>query len=214
MINNQNAHIEFLNLLISGNRTACYGFAQKYLGDKNSFIELYENIFKKSLYDVGELWEFNKISVASEHLSSAIVESILNEYYSQISATNKMNKTVVIACVEDEYHQIGAKMINDIFELNGWNSFFLGANTPTSELISFLKNAKPDLLAISVSLYFHIPLLEVEIQQLRSEMPELPILVGGQAFQRGGLDILSKYDHVFYKPDLKSTELFIKNFTK
>lgn len=203
---------EFLDSLIYGDRAMCLDYAHKYLKHNSSIIELYENVFKKSLYEVGELWELNKISVASEHLSSAIIESILNEYYAEITSVKKINKTVVIACVEDEYHQIGAKMINDVFELNGWNSFFLGANTPSNELISFLKNIKPELLAISVSLYFHVPKLEIMIQQIRKELPELTILVGGQAFRNGGNEVLSKYDQVIYQPDLKSTDLFIKNF--
>jgi MerR family transcriptional regulator, light-induced transcriptional regulator len=203
---------EFLDSLIFGDRAMCLDYAQKYLKHNSSIIELYEDVFKKSLYEVGELWELNKISVASEHLSSAIIESMLNEYYAEITSVNKINKTVVIACVEDEYHQIGAKMINDVFELNGWNSFFLGANTPSNELISFLKNIKPELLAISVSLYFHIPKLEIMIQQIRKELPELVVLVGGQAFSNGGSEVLSKYDHVIYQPDLKSTDLFIKNY--
>lgn len=203
---------EFLDSLIYGDRAMCLDYAQKYLKHNSSIIELYEDVFKKSLYEVGELWELNKISVASEHLSSAIIESILNEYYAEITAVKKNDKTVVIACVEDEYHQIGAKMINDIFELNGWNSFFLGANTPSNELISFLKNIKPELLAISVSLYFHIPKLEMMIQQIRKELPELVVLVGGQAFSNGGSEVLLKYDQVIYQPDLKSTDLFIKNY--
>ena len=45
---------------------------------------IYEKLFKISLYKIGELWEYNKISVATEHLASAIVESILNENYLQI----------------------------------------------------------------------------------------------------------------------------------
>lgn len=203
---------EFLDSLIYGDRAMCLDYAEKYLKHNSSIIELYENVFKKSLYEVGELWELNKISVASEHLSSAIIESILNEYYAEITSVKKINKTVVIACVEDEYHQIGAKMINDIFELNGWNSFFLGANTPSNELISFLKNIKPELLAISVSLYFHIPKLEMMIQQIQKELPKLVVLVGGQAFRNGGSEVLSKYDQVFYQQDLKSTDLFIKNY--
>lgn len=50
---------------------------------------LYENIIKKSLYEVGELWESNKITVATEHLASAIVEAILNELYFTIVGGKK-----------------------------------------------------------------------------------------------------------------------------
>lgn len=207
----KNTHKEFLNLLISGNRSMCSDFAQKYIKENGSIQGFYEDILRKALYDVGKLWEDNKISVATEHLASAIVEALLNEFYSQIILNKKNNKKIIVACVENEFHQIGIKMISDIFEMNGWNAHFLGANTPTKELISFAKTIKPDMLAISLSIYFNLPILENMIQLIRKEMPNLPILVGGQAFQHGGQDVLLKYENVIYKPDLKSTELFIKN---
>ena len=210
----QNTHKEFLDLLISGNRAKCSDFAQKYVNDNVSIQGFYENILKKALYDVGELWEYNKISVATEHLASAIVEAILNEFYSKIILQKKINKTVIVACAENEFHQIGIKMISDIFEMNGWHAHFLGANTPTKELIAFTKTIKPDMLAISLSIYFHLPVLENMIQMIRNEFPNLPILVGGQAFRHGGKKVLSKYENVIYKADLNSTELFIKKLNQ
>lgn len=206
-----NAHKEFLKLLLSGNRLMSSEFAHAFLNKQVSIKELYESIIKNALYDIGELWEYNKISVATEHLASAIVEAILNEMYSKVISENKINKTVIVACVEKEYHQIGIKMISDVFEMNGWNAHFLGANTPTSELITFAKIIKPDMLAISLSIYFHLPILEEMILKIRAEFVDLPILVGGQAFLRGGQDVLLKYSNVTYLPDLNSVDLFIKN---
>jgi methanogenic corrinoid protein MtbC1 len=208
------SHREFLNTLLSGNRSKCSELVKTYLNIGVSIEVLYETIIKKALYEVGELWEFNKISVATEHLASAIVEGILNELYFKIISSNKINKTVIVSCVENEFHQIGIKMISDVFEMNGWNAYFLGANTPTNELISFSKTINPDVFAISLSIYFHLPILEMMIPIIRREFPVLPILVGGQAFCHGGQDILLKYENVIYKSDLNSTELFIKNFNQ
>ncbi len=207
---NINTHKEFLNNLISGNRSLCSEYVQKHIDDNASINELYDDVIKNALYDIGELWEYNKISVATEHLASAIVEAILNEVYSKIITKEKSNKTVVVTCVENEFHQIGGKMISDVFEMNGWNAHFLGANTPTNDLITFAKNIKPDMLAISLSIYFHLPMLESMIQRINNELPNLPLLVGGQAFRHGGLDVISKYENVTYQPDFTSTDAYIK----
>jgi methanogenic corrinoid protein MtbC1 len=208
----QNSHLEFLNALISGNRKMCSEIAQKYMNENDSIKALYEIIIRNALYDIGELWESNKISVATEHLASAIVESILNEQYSKINSSPKTPKTVIVACVENEFHQIGLKMINDIFELNGWNTYFLGANTPTKELISFAKTMQPDMIALSLSLSFNLPVLEKIILRIKNEFPEQVILIGGQAFRNDNQHKRLKYNKVFYQPDLNSTEFFIKKF--
>ena len=207
-----NKHKEFVKLLISGERSQCSEYAHNYFKQTNSVKALYENVLKKSLYEVGKLWEYNKISVATEHLASAIVEAILNEFYYSIITKEKAEKTVILSCIEEEMHQIGVKMISDVFEMNGWDSHFLGSNTPTKEIIDYTKLIKPDLLAISLSIYFHLPILEDMLHRFRKEFPDLSVIVGGQAFSNGGEEVLEKYNNVFYKPDLLSTDSFIKKF--
>ncbi len=210
MILNDKSQQEFLKALLAGNRLQCSFIVKGLLQNNISILEIYENIIKKSLYQVGELWEYNKISVATEHLASAISEAILNEHYFSIISKQKINKAVLVTCVEKEYHQIGIKMISDVFEMNGWTTYFLGSNTPTTDLISFAKTIPLDFIAISLSIYFHLPELEKAIKIFRDEFPEIPILVGGQAFRHGGQNILLNYYKVIYQPDLNSTDLFIK----
>jgi methanogenic corrinoid protein MtbC1 len=201
---------EFLDALLDGNRNVCSKliFEQRQKGI--AIKEIYEYIMKPALYRVGELWEYNKISVATEHLASAIAEAILNDFYPEMISKEKKEKKIIVSCVENEYHQIGIKMVSDIFESNGWSSFFLGANTPTLELISFAKMIKPDMFAFSLSIYSHLPTLEMMIQKTQVEFPETPVLVGGQAFSRGGQDAMKKYSNVIYLNDLYSTDLYIK----
>ena len=203
---------EFLKSLLTGNRTVCSKIVHEKINNKLSIKELYEKILKTSLYEIGEMWEYNKISVATEHLASAIVEALLNEIYPSVISKEKQKKSIIVACVENEYHQIGIKMVSDIFELHGWNSYFLGANTPTKELVLFAKTINPDAIAISLSIYFHLPMLEKMIQEIRTECPNLSILVGGQAFTKGGQDLILQWPNVTYLPDLDSIDLYIENF--
>lgn len=208
-----NIHSDFLNGLLEGNRRVCSEIIFQQLNGGIAIKDLYECIMKPALYKVGELWEFNKISVATEHLASAIVEAILNELYPQVITKAKNKGKVIVSCVEKEHHQIGVKMVSDIFESHGWNSYLLGANTPTVDLISFAKTIKPDVIAISISLYFHLPMLEMMIQKIRVEFSETPIIVGGQAFSRGGEDVIKKYTNVLYLNDLYSIDSYIKKFS-
>ncbi len=210
--NRDKAHQDFLNALLKGNHSTCKTLVQSYKENHISIQELYENIIKNAMYDVGELWEFNKVSVATEHLASAIVESILNDLYEEIAVKEKGNRKVITTCVENEHHQIGIKMVSDIFEMYGWNSHFLGSNTPNTELIRFIKLIQPDLLAVSLSLYFNFPKLQQLMEMIRKEFPDLTVLLGGQAFYHGGIEIINQYDNVIFTKDIYETESFIKNF--
>ena len=70
----------------------------------------------------------------TEHLATAISESLLNLTYPRLFAQPRNGKSAVVTCVSNEYHQIGGKMVADIFELNGWRGHFLGANMPEADL--------------------------------------------------------------------------------
>ncbi len=207
------SHCEFLELLLNGDHLSCSKYASKYL-ELNSIQDFYEKILRPSLYDIGELWAQNKISVFNEQVASAIVEMILNQLYNNISSTKKINKSAIVTCIEKESHQIGVKMVSDIFELNGWNVHFLGANIPNDELIKYIKIEKPNMLAISISLYFNLPILEDLLIEVNGKYPNLPIIIGGQAFRKGGLEILKQFNKVTYKNNLIDLEEYIRKISK
>ena len=63
---------EFLENLLIGNRQMCSKIAKQYLSEDHSIKDLYEDVFKEALYEVGLLWENNKISVAVEHMATVL----------------------------------------------------------------------------------------------------------------------------------------------
>jgi methanogenic corrinoid protein MtbC1 len=175
---------DFLENLLQGNRAVCAELTRSFMCDNPSIEAVYEDLFKQALYTVGQLWEQNKISVATEHMATAIVEGIMNGLFEELIVERRKQHSVVLACAENEKHQVGIKMVGDIFEKKGWDSYFLGAGIPTGELVRFIRQVQPDLLAISFSVYFSLPNLMNMLASLRSAFPNLLILIGGQAAPR------------------------------
>lgn len=204
---------EFLQSLLAGNRRESSQIIGNLTVTGLPVEDIYEKIIKKSLYDIGELWESGKISVATEHLASAIVESVLNEMYSGIISKTRNNKTVIVASVENEAHQIGIKMVADIFEKHGWNTIFLGANVPTKDLISFMEDIRPDYIALSLSIAFNISTFESTVKSILAGNPSMKIIVGGQGLRTNGREVQMKYPNLFYIEDLYNLEVFIKKIS-
>ena len=201
---------KYLNSLLGGERAACTGIVRDLVDQKIDLKYLYTDLFQKSLYTVGELWEANRITVAKEHLATAITEGLLNLAYPQIFEGARGSKSVVVSCAANEYHQVGGKMVADIFEMNGWNGYFLGANTPVEQLLSFVDEVKPDLVGLSLSIYFNSQSLKNCIDALKTEFPSLDIIVGGQAFRWSGESLLQQYQRVDYISTLADLEQQIK----
>jgi len=208
----QESYKLFLASLLAGDRQQCYNIVNTHWENENSLLNLYEELLKKAMYEIGNLWEVNQISVAAEHLASGIIESILNDLQTKLKNSPNSNNRILSGCVENEYHQIGIKMISDVFEKNGWKSYFLGANIPTKELLQFAKIIQPQLFALSLSIYSHLPDLEEMIIQIRSVFPQIKIVVGGQAFRHGGVKTIEKYENIVLLKDTYQTEEFIKTF--
>jgi methanogenic corrinoid protein MtbC1 len=104
----------YLASLLAGEHRPCHTVVTGLLERGVEIKDLYLGLFQRSLYELGEMWERRKISVAVEHMASAITESLLTLVYPAIFSAEHSDKSVVISCVANEYHQIGGKMVADL----------------------------------------------------------------------------------------------------
>ncbi len=205
----ETTYTHYLQGLLAGDKNRCAGIVRELLDKDIPVRDLYLDVFQRSMYEVGSLWERNKVSVAVEHLATSITESLLALAYPRIFAAEHIGKKAVISCVANEYHQIGGKMVADIFELHGWDGYFLGANTPLEALLKMIDDKQPDLLGLSLSIHFNMPSLFAVLDRIQADFPDLPVIVGGQAFRWGGADIGEKYRNVKLVTSLDHLQTFI-----
>jgi len=199
----------FMDALIAGDRIICSKIIKKLLKDQIPIIDIYEQVITQALYGIGEIWESGEISVATEHLASAMVEGMLNDLFSDIISSEKLGKTAVLVCVENERHQIGIKMVSDIFEKNGWNTYYLGSGVPLVELIRFIKEKNPDVLALSITLTYNIKYLEKTIKEIQTQFPYQMILIGGQGLRESEGELLQDNYKIRYIPDLYLLDMLL-----
>lgn len=203
-------YLAYLDALLIGDHRTCRSAVRELLDQNISMHELYVHLFQRSLYAVGELWERNEISVATEHLATAVTERVMAEAYPKLFSQDYSGHKALVACPADEFHQIGAQMVADVFELNGWHGYFLGASTPMRDLLTMIEDKQPEMLALSISVSFNFSIMAKAIREIRIQYSELPILVGGQAFRWGGQEVLDAFDHVQYLASLYDLEQMIQ----
>jgi methanogenic corrinoid protein MtbC1 len=146
--------------------------------------EIYCRVFEPCQYEIGRLWQSNVVSVAQEHYCTASTQLIMSQLYPYIFRSDRRFRgTIVAACVSGELHEIGARMLCDLLEMEGWNTIYLGANVPTAGIVDVLRDNRSDILAVSASMTFHIRAVREVIAAVRLASPEVRILVGGYAFR-------------------------------
>lgn len=202
----------YFDNLTAGRRKQCLDQVSVLLDQKIDLKALYLDLFQRSLYEVGHLWEIGKISVATEHIATAVTEFLMTLAYPMLFNADHSGHSALVSCVANEFHQIGGKMVADIIEANGWDGYFLGANTPIDQMIDMIQEKKPDILALSLSVYFNLPQLTAAIEDVRRMDERLPILIGGQAFLWGGREIADRYPNVHFLESLPQIERFLSQF--
>ncbi len=205
-------YADYLAALIRGDRLVCADIVKRLLDDGLDVGVLYAQLFQRSMYEVGEKWESGEIAIATEHLATSVTESLMPLVYPLVFSREHLPHTAVVSCVSDEYHQMGGRMVADIFEMNRWNGYFLGANTALPELQTLVDEKSPDVVALSVSIYSNLPNLEKAITGVREVRPTIPILIGGQAFLWGGRDIPSRHEGIQLLTSLSELQRWTREF--
>jgi MerR family transcriptional regulator, light-induced transcriptional regulator len=174
----------YLSALLRYDRHSASALILAAVENKVSIKEIYCHVFERSQYEIGRLWQSNVASVAQEHYCTASTQLIMSQLYPYIFRSERSSRgTIVAACVSGELHEIGARMLCDLLEMEGWNTIYLGANVPAGGVVDVLRDNHSNILAISASMTFHIRAVREVIAAVRLANPATRILVGGYAFK-------------------------------
>ena len=105
--------------------------------------------------------------------------------YRRICETPKTRGTFTGVCADGELHEVGIRMVCDLFELRGWQSFYLGSSMPSAEVLRFIEEKRPDVIGISAIYEANVESARQLIAQIRSIVASrVRILAGGRPFVR------------------------------
>lgn len=146
---------------------------------ETSLAEFYDDILKQVLYEIGYLWEQNKLDVATEHVCSNTTNQIIYEINRSHTKNNK--KSDILLCTPDgEIHNIACNIIGSILLQKGYKVHNISPSVPTEYIIKYIKETNPSLIMISVTLKDNIESSKRLIKKINAEF-DLPILLGGLA---------------------------------
>ncbi|HWO21550.1 MAG TPA: cobalamin-dependent protein [Kofleriaceae bacterium] len=147
-----------------------------------SVVELQSDVIQAAQDEIGRLWQLNLVTIAQEHMATAISQLALSALFQHAPARKAHGKKIAIACVEGEQHDLPARLVADYLELDGFEVRYFGANVPQDELGAMIRDESPDVIGLSVTMSFNMPALREAISRLRT-ITTAPILVGGHAVE-------------------------------
>jgi DNA-binding transcriptional MerR regulator len=136
---------------------------------------------------VGLYWETALFPPANEHFASELVR---REIYAAISALEPLPATsrcLLLACPEDERHDLGLAALSLLLRRAGVRTLYLGADVPTPDLIEAYDDVRPAAICLSATSAIGLASLVRASRALVSER-HARVFFGGPAASASGAE--------------------------
>lgn len=142
--------------------------------------DVYLAVLEPSLREVGHRWAMGALNVAEEHYATAVAQSILDGLSRQMKRAPHDGRLAVVTGSPGEQHVLGARMVADFLEADGWETLQLGAGAPTRDLVALVASEQPDLVAVSTATAGALGGVAELLSALNALQPRPFIAAGGQ----------------------------------
>jgi methanogenic corrinoid protein MtbC1 len=171
---------QFRDALLGRDAARARAAIERALDAGASVPDVYLGILQPALYEIGDLWAADVVTVADEHFAAAIVSGLVAELGPRIAAPPRSGRLAVLACTPGELHDIGLRMVCDLMRAEAWEVLYLGASTPAPDLAALVADEQPDVVVLSTSTAGRLPGVEETLRALTVLEPRPIVVVGGQ----------------------------------
>jgi methanogenic corrinoid protein MtbC1 len=166
--------------LTEGKIDECVKIYEEYTKIFNS-ADFFDKILKQVMYDIGEDWASNKISIATEHVASNVAQTLVKIIMDSVSGSANKKKILICVPVGEEHH-LGCDVLETYLSIKGFIVYNMGTSMPTESIINFIDNNKIDIVFVSITLPDNILAGQRMVRKINEEF-NIPILIGGYAMQ-------------------------------
>jgi methanogenic corrinoid protein MtbC1 len=179
----------FLKYLNDEEKEKCVNYILDLLKENSlDIVTLYQKILTPAMYDFFCESKTKNICIWKEHVRSSIVRTIIECTYLFVQKERKekynmiINKKIAVVCPVEEYHELGAIMVSNYFDLLGYAVTYVGGNTPKSEFKNIFNVLNFNYIAFSITDPYNLVQTKKTIDIIKESDEKIKILVGGYAF--------------------------------
>lgn len=202
----------FLDALLARDSARARQTIERALEQGAPVPDLYLGVLGPALQEIGHRWAMGKLNIAEEHYATAVAQSILDGLSRRLHRAERDGRLAVVTGTPGEQHALGARMVTDFLEADGWEVMLLGPGAPAADVVALVEHEQPDLVALSTATAGALDGVAEVLAALAALNPKPFIVAGGQfwtartratAFELGA-------DHVEHDPRALVAELHIR----
>jgi MerR family transcriptional regulator, light-induced transcriptional regulator len=143
-----------------------------------------DQIAAPTLERIGHGWADGSVSVAQEHMTSAVFRRILG-WLLRVYEVHGPAPRIVVATPPRQAHELGALLAAVSAAAEGWKVTYLGPDLPVAELVRAAEEIRADAVALSIVYPGGIDGLFAALRRPGEGLPpDVPLIVGGAAMRR------------------------------
>lgn len=176
----------YLDVLLSGDRKNSRAIIEEALQRGIPANAVYMQIIWPIMVELEKLVAAERISQASEHMAVRINRTIVDQLQNKLPRRAGRSKKIAICCAPSEINELGAQIMADLFESDGWEVKFLGGGLTSDDILGFVNKYGPDILLIYGTNGKQVPEIRKLICTIKSvnAWPDMRIMVSGGVFNR------------------------------
>ena len=176
----------YLEALLQGDRQRCRSVIEETLQSGVPAHSVYLHLIWPVMTEIERLQRMDRITCVQEHLATRINRTIVDQLQNKLPRRPARHKKAAICCAREELQELGAQMIADLFESDGWQVRFLGGGLSNDDVFAFINEYAPDVLLLYGTAPKQAPDVRRLIDRVRTvnAWPDMRIVVSGGLFNR------------------------------
>lgn len=178
--------IRYMQPLLAGRRAECFDLVNQAIQSGTSAENLLCDVLWPAVAQVERLYADDRINVAIEHMAGRINRTIVDQLQAHLPRKPHCGKRLLVACADDEGGELGAQMVADLFQADGWEVFFVGGGVPDDEILMMVGSLRPHILLIFGAHPEAVANTRAMVERIRDVgvCPSMNVVVTGGIFNR------------------------------
>jgi len=176
----------YLEALLNGDRNKSRAVVEETLQSGVTAHNVYVDLIWPTMNEIENLVRSDTISSVQEHLATRINRTLVNQLQNKLPRHELRDKKIVICCAQEQIQELGAQMMADLFESDGWEVRFIGGGLTNDDILAYIHSYSPKLLVIYGAEPSQAPGIRNMIDTIRDidAYPDMRIMLSGGLFNR------------------------------
>jgi excisionase family DNA binding protein len=169
--------------LLAGDEAAAWSLVEDALTGGLEPAQVHLDLLAPALVSIGDRWESGDVTVAQEHLASAVAQRIIGRLGPRFTRRGRKRGTIVVGAAPGDLHGLPSALLGDLLRARGFAVVDLGADPPAASWAEAAAGAERLVaVAMCATTSGNERAVRAAARAIR-DVVSCPILVGGRAIE-------------------------------